>query len=226
MTVNLFDQFMTPKLLFIPLIFIAMFLPVLLLYPSNRLFPNRATTIQSHLMMMTAKQLMLPISTPGHTWTLLLTTALYYLALNNLLGLLPYTFTPTTQLALNISLSLPMWLAIVALGLRKQPTKSLAHLLPMVTPKFLIPFMIMIESVSLFIRPLALAVRLTANITAGHMLIMFVSYTVLTLITSMTLTATLAFVLLLLLTLLELAVALIQAYVFAMLLSLYLQENT
>ena len=83
-----------------------------------------------------------------------------------------------------------------------------------------------IETISLLIRPVALGVRLTANLTAGHLLIGLISATSYTLLASMPVTALLTTVLLALLTLLEVAVALIQAYVFVLLLTLYLQENT
>lgn len=109
--------------------------------------------------------------------------------------------------------------------MRNQPTKSLAHLLPEGTPTLLIPILIIIETISLFIRPFALGVRLTANLTAGHLLIQLIAkagYVLLPLIPTV---ALLTSGLLFLLTALEVAVAIIQAYVFVLLLSLYLQEN-
>ncbi|WP_369075248.1 F0F1 ATP synthase subunit A, partial [Vibrio vulnificus] len=110
------------------------------------------------------------------------------------------------------------------MGLRNQPTVALGHLLPEGTPVLLIPVLIIIETISLFIRPLALGVRLTANLTAGHLLIQLISTATITLMPIITAVAALTAVLLVLLTLLEIAVAIIQAYVFVLLLSLYLQE--
>lgn len=118
-----------------------------------------------------------------------------------------------------------MWLATVLVGARNQPTHALAHLLPDGTPPLLIPVLIIIETISLLIRPLALAVRLTANLTAGHLLIQLISTAAFVLISLIPAVAGLALTLLFLLTLLEVAVAIIQAYVFVLLLSLYLQEN-
>jgi len=143
----------------------------------------------------------------------------------NILGLIPYTFTPTTQLSINIGLAFPLWLATVIIGIRNQPTQSLGHLLPEGTPTLLIPVLIIIETISLIIRPLALGVRLTANLTAGHLLIHLISAGTLALLSIMPPVAALSIILLLLLTALEVAVAIIQAYVFVLLLSLYLQEN-
>lgn len=112
------------------------------------------------------------------------------------------------------------------MGLRNQPTRALGHMLPEGTPAPLIPILIVIETISLFIRPLALGVRLTANLTAGHLLIQLISTAVLVLIPLMPAVSVLTIIVLFLLTLLEVAVAIIQAYVFVLLLSLYLQENT
>lgn len=143
----------------------------------------------------------------------------------NMLGLLPYTFTPTTQLSLNLGLAIPLWLATVITGMRYRPTESLGHLLPEGTPPALIPALVIIETISLFIRPLALGVRLTANLTAGHLLIQLISTAAFVLTAAIPIVALLTATVLFLLTLLEVAVAMIQAYVFVLLLSLYLEEN-
>uniref|UniRef100_A0A8C5YQA5 ATP synthase F(0) complex subunit a n=1 Tax=Marmota marmota marmota TaxID=9994 RepID=A0A8C5YQA5_MARMA len=86
--------------------------------------------------------------------------------------------------------------------------------------------LIIIETISLFIQPIALAVRLTANITAGHLLIHLIGEATLVLISISPPAAILTFIILVLLTMLEFAVALIQAYVFTLLVSLYLHDNT
>lgn len=109
--------------------------------------------------------------------------------------------------------------------MRNQPTAALGHLLPEGTPVALIPVLIIIETVSLFIRPVALGVRLTANLTAGHLLIQLIATAVFVLLPMIPTVAILTATVLFLLTLLEVAVAMIQAYVFVLLLSLYLQEN-
>lgn len=111
------------------------------------------------------------------------------------------------------------------IGIRNQPTHALGHLLPEGTPTLLIPILIIIETISLFIRPIALGVRLTANLTAGHLLIQLIATGAFVLLPLMPTVAILTSILLFLLTLLEVAVAIIQAYVFVLLLSLYLQEN-
>nr|AKA97966.1 ATPase subunit 6 [Picoides temminckii] len=226
MNLSFFDQFTSPHLLGIPLILLSMLFPALLLpSPGNRWVTNRLSTLQSWCIDLITKQLMAPLNKNGHKWALILASLMVLLLSINLLGLLPYTFTPTTQLSMNMALAFPLWLATLLTGLRNQPSASLAHLLPEGTPTPLIPALILIETTSLLIRPLALGVRLTANLTAGHLLIQLISTASTALLSIMPAISILTTIILLLLTILEVAVAMIQAYVFVLLLSLYLQEN-
>nr|YP_097159.1 ATP synthase F0 subunit 6 [Desmognathus wrighti]AAU20596.1 ATP synthase F0 subunit 6 [Desmognathus wrighti] len=226
MNLSLFDQFMSPTLLGMPLIILSMMF-TWFLFPNqtNQWLVNRFSSLQLWLLCNFTKQLFSPINFNGHKWSLLLASLMLFLISMNLLGLLPYTFTPTTQLSLNLGLAIPLWLATVLMGLRNQPTTALGHLLPEGTPTLLIPILVLIETISLFIRPLALGVRLTANLTAGHLLIQLISTATFMLLPLMPMISTLTMMILFLLTLLEMAVAMIQAYVFVLLLSLYLQEN-
>ncbi|YP_006280899.1 ATP synthase F0 subunit 6 (mitochondrion) [Oncorhynchus masou masou] len=226
MTLSFFDQFMSPTYLGIPLIAVALTLPwILFPTPSARWLNNRLITLQGWFINRFTQQLLLPLNLGGHKWAALLTSLMLFLITLNMLGLLPYTFTPTTQLSLNMGLAVPLWLATVIIGMRNQPTAALGHLLPEGTPVPLIPVLIIIETISLFIRPLALGVRLTANLTAGHLLIQLIATAAFVLLPLMPTVAILTSIVLFLLTLLEIAVAMIQAYVFVLLLSLYLQEN-
>lgn len=226
MTLSFFDQFISPTFIGLPLIALALTLPwALFPSPSSRWINNRLITLQGWFINRFTQQLLLPINIGGHKWALMFASLMIFLISLNMLGLLPYTFTPTTQLSLNIGLAVPLWLATVIIGIRNQPTHSLGHLLPEGTPTPLIPVLIIIETISLFIRPLALGVRLTANLTAGHLLIQLIATAAFVLLPLIPTIAILTAILLFLLTLLEVAVAIIQAYVFVLLLSLYLQEN-
>nr|NP_739677.1 ATP synthase F0 subunit 6 [Diplacanthopoma brachysoma]BAC23221.1 ATPase subunit 6 [Diplacanthopoma brachysoma] len=226
MTLSFFDQFMSPTFLGLPLIALALSLPWLLFpAPTTRWLNNRLLTLQGWFINRFTQQLLLPLNLGGHKWATLLTSLMIFLITLNMLGLLPYTFTPTTQLSLNMGFAVPLWLATVIIGMRNQPTHALGHLLPEGAPTPLIPVLIIIETISLFIRPLALGVRLTANLTAGHLLIQLIATAAFVLLPLMPTVALLTTTLLFLLTLLEIAVAMIQAYVFVLLLSLYLQEN-
>nr|QTK16173.1 ATP synthase F0 subunit 6 [Dipturus oxyrinchus] len=226
MILNFFDQFLSPSLMGLPLIALAIIMPAMIFQtPSNRWLNNRLITLQTWFITRFTHQLLQPLSLGGHKWAIILTALMLFLITTNLLGLLPYTFTPTTQLSLNMAFALPLWLTTVLIGMLNQPTIALGHLLPGGTPTPLIPVLIIIETISLFIRPLALGVRLTANLTAGHLLMQLIATAAFVLISTMPAVAILTSIVLFLLTLLEVAVAMIQAYVFVLLLSLYLQEN-
>nr|AIG23622.1 ATP synthase F0 subunit 6 [Setonix brachyurus] len=226
MNENLFAPFITPTILGITTLPIIMLFPCLLLTSPKRWLPNRIQILQIWLIRLITKQMMTIHNKQGRTWTLMLMSLILFIASTNLLGLLPYSFTPTTQLSMNIGMAIPLWLATVLMGFRNKPKVSLAHFLPQGTPTPLVPMLIIIETISLFIQPLALAVRLTANITAGHLLIHLIGSATLALSSiSMTVSA-ITFTILFLLTILELAVAMIQAYVFTLLVSLYLHDNS
>nr|YP_009116516.1 ATP synthase F0 subunit 6 [Lagocephalus suezensis]AJD83423.1 ATP synthase F0 subunit 6 [Lagocephalus suezensis] len=226
MALSLFDQFLSPTLFGIPLIAVAILAPwTLFPTPTSRWINNRLLSLQGWFINRFTQQLLLPLNMGGHKWALMFASLMVFLITINMLGLLPYTFTPTTQLSLNMALAVPLWLATVIIGLRKNLTAALGHLLPEGTPGPLIPALIVIETISLFIRPLALGVRLTANLTARHLLMQLIATATFVLLPLMPAVAFATAVLLYLLTLLEVAVAMIQAYVFVLLLSLYLQEN-
>lgn len=226
MNENLFTPFSAPTILNQPATIPIILFPTLLILTPKHPINNRLATIQQNLTQFTLKQIIITHNAKGQTWSLILTSLITFTATTNLLGLMPYSFTPTTQLSINLAIAIPLWAGTVIVGLRFKTKNSLAHLLPQGTPTPLIPMLVAIETISLLIQPVALAVRLTANITAGHLLIHLIGNTVLALSTTNLSIALLASTLLVLLTILEIAVALIQAYVFTLLISLYLRNNT
>nr|YP_010727734.1 ATP synthase F0 subunit 6 [Myrrophis chinensis]WDZ67371.1 ATP synthase F0 subunit 6 [Myrrophis chinensis] len=226
MNMNMFEQFASPEFLSIPTLFLSMFIPVMMINHNRHLIGNRMTTVTTWFFKKIMLNMTNQLTAMGQKWSNLLTSLLVLILLSNMLGLLPYTYTTTSQLSMNMALALPLWLATVITGMLKKPTTTLAHMLPEGSPTPLIPFMIMIETVSLLMRPVALGVRLTANITAGHLLMTMISSATLNLFSSHFALSMIMTTILLLLTLLELAVACIQAYVFVLLLILYLEENT
>nr|ATB18487.1 ATP synthase F0 subunit 6 [Proechimys quadruplicatus] len=226
MNENLFASFMTPSLMGIPIVMLIIMFPTIMFPSPNRLINNRTITIQQWLIKLVLKQMMLIHSNKGRTWSLMLITLILFIGTTNLLGLLPHSFTPTTQLSMNLGMAIPLWAGAVLLGFRHKTKTSLAHFLPQGTPIILIPMLVVIETISLFTQPMALAVRLTANITAGHLLMHLIGGATSVLFSISTPIALTTFIILLLLTMLEFAVALIQAYVFTLLVSLYLHDNT
>nr|YP_778856.1 ATP synthase F0 subunit 6 [Phoca fasciata]ACZ28967.1 ATP synthase F0 subunit 6 [Phoca fasciata]CAJ57045.1 ATPase subunit 6 [Phoca fasciata] len=226
MNENLFASFTTPTMMGLPIVILIVLFPSILFPSPDRLINNRLASIQQWLIQLTSKQMLSIHNHKGQTWALMLMSLILFIGSTNLLGLLPHSFTPTTQLSMNLGMAIPLWAGTVIMGFRHKTKASLAHFLPQGTPLPLIPMLVIIETISLFIQPMALAVRLTANITAGHLLIHLIGGATLALMDISTTTAFITFIILILLTILEFAVALIQAYVFTLLVSLYLHDNT
>uniref|UniRef100_UPI0030E4AA0C ATP synthase F0 subunit 6 n=1 Tax=Tubuca alcocki TaxID=2083288 RepID=UPI0030E4AA0C len=159
---------------------------------------------------------------PSHTGSTMLFVSIFSLIVfNNFLGLLPYVFTSSSHMAMTLSLSLPLWFTLMLFGWIQHTKHMFAHLVPQGTPTALMPFMVLIETISNVIRPGTLAVRLAANMIAGHLLLTLLGGT------GPSLSTFLVFLLLsaqILLLILESAVAIIQSYVFAVLSTLYTSE--
>merc|ERR1711997_664380 len=145
----------------------------------------------------------------------------FFIIFSNFIGLIPYIFTRTRHLSITLVLALPIWLGTMIVSIVFQYNRLLAHLVPLGTPSFLMPIIVIIETVRNIIRPITLSIRLAANIVAGHLL--------LTLLGSQGPNVSIAILIILIISLillliLEVAVACIQSYVFTILSSLYLNE--
>lgn len=154
-------------------------------------------------------------------FTLLFVSLFTFILFNNLIGLLPYVFTRSSHLAFTITIALPLWLRLMLFGWINKTQEIFAHLIPLGTPPALIPFIVCIETIRNIIRPGALAVRLTANIIAGHLLIRLLGNNI---TTAGAITVTILISVQIILILFETAVAIIQAYVFSILRTLYTRE--
>nr|YP_003457179.1 ATP synthase F0 subunit 6 [Balanoglossus clavigerus]CBH40140.1 ATPase subunit 6 [Balanoglossus clavigerus] len=226
MNLSLFDQF-DPPILLVPMISLALITApswiTLLLSPnwlSSRLyFAWQILSTQLPPVILRAAG---PKSAP---WAAPIFALFLILLSVNLMGLIPHSFTPTSHLSLTLSLALPLWLGVTILGFRSNFSARLSHLLPQGTPPALIPLLVWIEALSLLAQPIALALRLAANLTAGHLLIYLLSAASWILTPMMPVVGVLTSIVLVLLFILEIAVACIQAYVFVALTSFYLQQN-
>lgn len=150
---------------------------------------------------------------------ILITSLFLFIIFNNFLGLFPYIFTSTRHITITLSISLTIWLGLIFFGWTWKNKNRFAHLVPIRTPNMLIPFIVLIETIRRLIRPITLAIRLSANIIAGHLLI--------TLIGNQLANLNIIYAILptqFMLVGLEIAVSLIQAYVFSILLTLYIRE--
>nr|YP_009433274.1 ATP synthase F0 subunit 6 [Carcinocoris binghami]AGO28043.1 ATP synthase F0 subunit 6 [Carcinocoris binghami] len=152
--------------------------------------------------------------------TILFISMFSFILMNNLMGLLPYVFTSSSHLVFTMTLAVPMWLSLMIFGWLNQTQNMFAHLIPEGSPPALMPFMVCIETISNIIRPGSLAVRLTANMIAGHLLMCLLGNSAAS--ANMLLPMILGAQIILML--FEMAVAIIQAYVFSVLSTLYTSE--
>lgn len=145
----------------------------------------------------------------------------FFILLNNLIGLLPFIFTSTRHLAITLRLALPLWLGYYSYGWVNNFKYILAHLIPQGTPRLLMPFIVLIERVRRLIRPITLAVRLIANIIAGHLLLTLIRRAISVFRFTRVIIIVRSQILLIVL---EMAVAVIQSYVLVVLRVLYYRE--
>ncbi|KAG7157248.1 ATP synthase subunit a-like 8, partial [Homarus americanus] len=146
-----------------------------------------------------------------------------FIIFNNTLGLLPYVFTRSRHLAITLTLALPLWLTFILFGWINHTQHMLAHIVPQGTPGLLIPFIVLVETLRNIIRPGTLAVRLAANIIAGHLLLTLLGNIGPSL--SLTLVSFLILAQILLL-ILESAVTIIQSLAPAKIFSYYFNNNS
>nr|YP_009176680.1 ATP synthase F0 subunit 6 [Anopheles culicifacies]YP_009176745.1 ATP synthase F0 subunit 6 [Anopheles minimus]YP_009519874.1 ATP synthase F0 subunit 6 [Anopheles aconitus]YP_010126880.1 ATP synthase F0 subunit 6 [Anopheles vaneedeni]YP_010126893.1 ATP synthase F0 subunit 6 [Anopheles parensis]YP_010126906.1 ATP synthase F0 subunit 6 [Anopheles longipalpis]YP_010126919.1 ATP synthase F0 subunit 6 [Anopheles funestus-like sensu Spillings et al. (2009)]YP_010126932.1 ATP synthase F0 subunit len=224
MMTNLFSVFdPSTSILNLSLNWLSTFLGLFLIPMSYWLMPNRFQLIWNNILLTLHKEFKTLLGPSGHNGSTLMFISLFSLIMfNNFLGLFPYIFTSTSHLTLTLTLAFPLWLSFMLYGWINHTQHMFAHLVPQGTPPVLMPFMVCIETISNVIRPGTLAVRLTANMIAGHLLLTLLGNTgpVTTnyIILSVILTTQIA------LLVLESAVAIIQSYVFAVLSTLYSSE--
>nr|YP_010022528.1 ATP synthase F0 subunit 6 [Fannia scalaris]QOP39376.1 ATP synthase F0 subunit 6 [Fannia scalaris] len=223
MMTNLFSVFDPSSSIFnLSLNWLSTFLGILMIPSTYWLMPSRFHIFWNNILLTLHKEfktLLGPMSMNGSTFIFI---SLFSMILfNNFMGLFPYIFTSTSHLTLTLTLALPLWLCFMIFGWINHTQHMFAHLVPQGTPAILMPFMVCIETISNIIRPGTLAVRLTANMIAGHLLLTLLGNTgpsMSTILLSLLIVTQIA------LLVLESAVAMIQSYVFAVLTTLYSSE--
>lgn len=154
---------------------------------------------------------------------LILTTFLFVAALN-VTGMVPGSFTATSQITTTGAMALTVFASVILVGLYKQGLHFFGMFYPPGTPAYLAPLIVPLEIISFLARPLTLAVRLAANMVAGHVLLKIFATFVIMLMGWFALTALAPLALLVALSGLELFVALLQAYIFTVLTCVYLND--
>nr|UNO54148.1 ATP synthase F0 subunit 6 [Dermacentor (Indocentor) sp.] len=140
---------------------------------------------------------------------------------SNCFGLFPYIFTSSSHLIFTMFFAFPLWLSLIFFLIFNKINMMMAHFVPLGSPIFLSFFMVIIETVSNLIRPITLSVRLMANMISGHLLLHLLSS--ISMISEIFLFMTIPVMMVLLM--LETAVAFIQSFVFAILVTLYINET-
>lgn len=157
----------------------------------------------------------------------LVISVFFFILLLNLIGLIPYSFTVTSHFVVTFGFSLFLFLGVIIITIRKHKLFTLDLFLPSGTPVLLAFLLVPVELISYCFKPISLSIRLFANMTAGHTLlkvIAFFSFCLLDYSGLLGLGAVIPLLLLIPLVFLETAVAFIQALVFIILLSMYLNE--
>jgi ATP synthase subunit 6 len=155
-------------------------------------------------------------------------TLFTFILFNNLIGLLPYSFTVTSHLIVTFTLSLSIFIGVIIVGCQRHKLKMLSIFLPANTSVFLALLLVPIELISYIFKPISLGVRLFANLMAGHTLLKVIvgfSWSLLMLEELFSIVHIIPLFILILLVGLELGVALIQAYVFIVLTCIYLNDS-
>ncbi len=152
-------------------------------------------------------------------------TLFLFILFGNLLGMIPYSFTYTSHVAVTFALAAVVFVGVTVIGLVRHGVRFLSLFVPSGVPVLLIPLMVPIEIISYFVRPISLSLRLFANMMAGHtMLKVFGGFVGLLLSAGLGFLAPVSVILIVALTGFELMIAVIQAYVFAVLSCLYLSD--
>nr|YP_002274318.1 ATP synthase F0 subunit 6 [Blastocladiella emersonii]ABB78011.1 ATP synthase F0 subunit 6 [Blastocladiella emersonii] len=160
----------------------------------------------------------------------LIFTFFSFVFISNILGMVPYSFTPTSHISVTLGLSIAIMIGVTLIGFEKHQLDFFSLFVPKGTPLALIPLLVLIEFISYSARAFSLALRLTANVSAGHCLfgvISMLSISAAMALSSVLLkgvTITLPLLILVPLYGLELLVALLQSYVFTLLTCSYLAD--
>lgn len=222
MIINLFSTFDPTTNFHTSINWTNILLGFIIIPPIFWIIPSRISILWINLISILHNEFKILLKSPKSKGRTLLLTSLFRLILfNNFLGLFPYIFTSTRHLTLTLSLRLPLWLTFILYGWLFNTIHIFAHLVPQGAPNALLPFLVIIETIRNIIRPGTLAIRLTANIIAGHLLVTLLGNSGSSISWRLLNILIIAQILLLIL---ETAVSIIQSYVFSILITLYSRE--
>ncbi len=191
------------------------------------LIPSRWQTLMESFYTLILQMLSETVGPKGGQFFPFLFCLFTFILVANLSGLVPYSFTVTSHMVVTLTFALSIWIGKLILGCRYHGLKLLAMLLPKGIPFPMVPFFVLIETVSFVIPVVSLSVRLFANMMSGHILLKVIFGFA----WSMMMYGGILFIMhfiplavLFLLLGLETAVAIIQAYVFSVLTTIYISD--
>lgn len=164
------------------------------------------------------------IGKKGYIYFPFVLTIFFFILFANLYGIAPFSFSPTSHVLVTFFFSIMVWFMAIFIGILENGVGFYKLFVPNV-PLFMLPFLIVIEVISYIIRVFSLAIRLAANITAGHVLMFTIAGFAVKLFKLNWFAALFAGFLLLLIFMLELGVAFLQAYVFITLVCIYFNDS-
>jgi len=193
----------------------------------GKLVPSRWQSLVEMIFEFVASLVEEQIGKAGKKYFPIIFTTFAFLLCNNLIGMIPYSFTTTSHLIVTFSLSVSIFIGVTIVGFQTHGIHFFSFLLPPGAPLALAPFLVVIELVSYSFRAISLGVRLFANMMSGHALVKILSgfaWTLLSLGGVFSLVAVGPFLVVFALTFLEVGVAALQAYVFTILTCIYLND--
>lgn len=194
--------------------------------PTFWLMPNRLYATSNTLSTPIFDQVTRTFGTHLKGFPSLLGALFIMINLINIMGNIPYAFRFSSHLLFSLSLGLPIWARLIISGIQESPSYAAAHLLPAGAPIWLNPALILVETLRILVRPLTLCLRLTANITAGHVVIGLVgSFLSGALLAGDSISISYLLLIETGYTIFEFGVSIIQAYIFCLLLSLYRDDH-
>ena len=182
--------------------------------------PGRLQTIGELFYEFIAGLIKETIGSQGRKYFPIIFTIFAFVLTGNLLGMVPYSFTFTSHIIVTFAMAIVIFIAVTILGFVKHGMHFFTFFVPPGTPLIMYPLMIPIEILSYLSRPISLAVRLFANMMAGHILLKVIAGFV----AAMGVFGILPLALVVALTGLEFIIAFLQAYVFTILTCLYIND--
>ena len=201
---------------------------VLMLAGGRELVPGRLQSVAEISYEFVASTIRSTAGAEGMRFFPLIFSLFMFICVSNLVGIIPYTFTVSSHIIVTAALALLVFFTVLIYGLYKNGLKFLKIFVPSGVPIYILPLVMAIEILSFFLRPVSHSVRLFANMLAGHIALKvfagFVGALGVSLGTVGWIGGALPLALATALTALELLVAFLQAYVFAILTCIYLND--